>query len=254
MAFLLPWLSNSAGSVSLVQQSSAITQLFTGSSSWSPSNVALTGVASGNLFITLGGWWNSSAGNGGTNATPTDSNGTVSLAVNPTLPDGVTPPGWPVGGQIGYIAAPNSGTHTVTPPNIGGSGDGYFLLAEFSSASGSTWTLIDSGSTYNRSGTPGAIDGVTVTTTGSSAQAGDLIIALCVLDGDPTSVGIGSPTTGVWTDLLNTTVTPGTTATNIGMGAGFQLAASSGAQSATWAWSDNACEIGAGLIAVFRKS
>lgn len=250
MAYYFPWMATASGTISLVQQSSTITQLFTGGSTWSPANTSLSSVASGNLLLSLGGWWDSAHGTGGTQVLPTNTNGTFSAARNPTLPSFTPAPGWPVHGQIGYIASAASGAHTVTPQNIGGSGDGYFFVAEFTANYGSTWTLIDGGDNLNRSGTAGGVDGVSVTTDGTSCQVGDLVIALCVTDGDPTAIGVGSPTTGTWNNLLTTS----TTASNIGMGAAWRIATASGAQTATWAWADNDCEIGAGLIVILRRS
>lgn len=250
MAYFLPWLLAASGSISLVQQSSTITQLFTGGSTWSPANTSLSGVVSGNLLISLGGWWDSAHGTGGTQVLPTDSNGTFSAARNPLLPSFTPSPGWPVNGQIGYIASAAAGAHTVTPQNIGGSGDGYFLFAEFNANFGSTWSLIDGGDNLNRSGTPGAVDGVSVSTDSNLAQVGDLVIALCVTDGNPTAIGVGSPTTGTWNNLLTTL----TTASNIGMGAAWRIATAAGVQTADWVWADNDCQIGCGLIVVLRRS
>ena len=250
MAFIRPGQSSSGGSISFVQQSTTITQLFTGGSTWIPADTTLSGVTAGNLVVSLGGWWDSAHGTGGTQSLPTDTNGTFSAGRNPTLPSFTPPPGWPVHGQIGYIAGANSGAHTVTPQNIAGSGDGYFLTAEFTANFGTGWTLVDGGDNLNLSGTPGAVDGVSVTTVGTATQVGDLVVVVGVTDGDPTAVGIGSPTTGTWNNLL----TSSTTASNIGMGAAWRIATASGAQTATWVWADNDCELGAAVIAVFRRS
>lgn len=238
------------GSITLVQQSPTITQLFTGGSTWSPADTSLSGVAAGNLVVSMGGWWDSAHGTGGTQVLPTDTNGTFSAGRNPTLPSFTPPPGWPVHGQIGYIASAAAGGHTVTPQNIAGSGDGYFLTAEFNANFGTGWTLVDGGDNLALSGTPGAVDGVSVSTAGSAAQVGDLVIAVCVTDGDPTAVGVGSPTTGTWNNLLTSL----TTASNIGMGAAWRVVTTPGVQTADWVWADNDCELGAALIAVFRRS
>lgn len=248
MAYNLPWLLNvTPSTIARVQQSPTITQVYS-TSAWSPTTTSLSGVAPGNLLVSIGGWWDSNHGNGGTQVLPTDSNGSFSAARNPTLPDGVAPPGWPVHGQIGYIASANSGSHTFTPQNIGASGDGYFLVAEFG-GQGSTWSLVDSGDNMAGSATAGAIDGVSVNTVGSSAQVGDLVIAVVVTDGDPTAIGVGAPT-GYANQLLSSS----TTTTNIAAGAGWKIVTTGGQQSASWTWADNDCKIGCGLIAVFRRN
>lgn len=236
-------------SISLVQQSATLAQIWTGGSDWnSPGNVTLSGVSAGNLVLTFGGWWDSNHGTGGTQSLPTDSNGTVSAGRNPALPSFTPSPGWPVHGQIGYIASAASGTHVITPQNIGLSGDGYFFAAEFTGP-GSTWALVDGGDNLALSGTAGAVDGVTVNTAGTAAQAGDLVVAVSVTDGDPSAIGVGAPS-GYANQLLLTN----TATNNIGVGVGWKIATASGQQSASWTWADNDCKLGAGLIAVFRRS
>lgn len=237
-----------AGSFSVVQQSSTLAQIWTGGSTWnSPGNVSLSGVASGNLLLSFGGWWDSAHGTGGTQSLPTDTNGTFSAGRNPTLPSFSPSPGWPVHGQIGYIASAAAGSHTVTPQSIGLSGDGYFFIVEFGGGAG-TWTLIDGGDNLALSGTPGAVDGVSVSTVGSSTQAGDLVVAIGVTDGNPSAIGIGAPSG--YNQLLATI----TATDNIGVGVGWKVAATGGVQSASWAWADNDCQLGAACIAVFRRS
>jgi len=238
-----------SGAIEFVRQSSTLAQIWTGGSVWnSPGNVTLSGVASGNLVLTFGGWWDSEHGTGGTQVVPTNTNGTFSAGRNPTLPSFSPAPGWPVHGQIAYIAGSNAGTHVITPQVIGLSGDGYFLAAEFAGP-GSTWTLVDGGDNLALSGTAGAVDGVTVNTVGTAAQLGDLVVAVCVTDGDPSAIGVGAPT-GYANELLATV----TATDNIGVGVGWKLATVAGQQSASWTWADNDCKLGAGLIAVFRKS
>lgn len=252
----MPWLgaSNRAymapsggGAFAVVQQSSTLAQVWTGGSDWAaPGNVTLTGVTSGNLLLSFGGWWDSTHGTGGTQVLPTDTNGTFSAGRNPTLPSFSPSPGWPVHCQIGYIAGVAAGSHTSTPQNIGLSGDGYFFTVEFSGGSG-TWTLVDGGDNTALSGTPGAVDGVSVSTVGTSAQAGDLVVAIAVTDGNPSAIGIGAPSG--YTELLNTP----TTTTNISIGVGWKTVSTGGTQSASWTWADNDCQLGAACIAVFRR-
>lgn len=237
-----------AGSFSVAQQSSTLAQIWTGGSTWNaPGNVSLSGVTAGNLLLSFGGWWDSAHGTGGTQSLPTDTNGTFSAGRNPTLPGFSPSPGWPVHGQIGYIASAAAGSHVVTPQSIGLSGDGYFFIVEFAGGSGS-WTLVDGGDALALSSSPGGVDGVSVTTAGSAAQVGDLVVAMVVTDGNPSAIGVGAAPG--YTELLNTP----TATTNIGVGVGWKTVASAGAQSASWSWADNDCQLGAACIAVFRRS
>lgn len=242
--------SGGGGSIARVQQSATLAQIWTGGSDWNaPGNVTLTGVAAGALLISCGGWWDSNHGTGGTQSLPSSSNGgAFTAARNPTLPSFSPAPGWPVHGQIGYIGNANSGTHVITPQNIGLSGDGYFFVAEFEGPAGA-WSLVDGGDNLALSGTAGAVDGVTVNTVGTAAQIGDLVVAVCVTDGDPSAIGVGAPS-GYANELLATI----TATDNIGVGVGWKIATAAGQQSASWTWADNDCKLGAGLIAVFRRS
>lgn len=239
-----------SSAIEFVRQSATLAQLWTGGSDWNaPGNVTLSGVAAGNLVLAFGGWWDSNHGTGGTQQLPSSSNGgLMSAGRNPTLPSFSPAPGWPVHGQIAYLAGAAAGAHVITPQNIGLSGDGYFFAAEFSGP-GTTWTLVDGGDNLALSATAGAVDGVSVTTVGTAAQVGDLVVAMAVTDGDPSAVGIGAPS-GYANQLLATV----TATNNIGVGVGWKLATAAGQQSASWTWADNDCKLGAGLIAVFRRS
>lgn len=229
-----------------VQQSTTLVQPWTPDTTWqAPGNVTLSGVSASNLVITVGGWWDATHGVGGTQSLPSSSNGgALSAGVNPTLPNGAST--YPTHCQIAHFLSPNSGGHTITPQSLGDSGDGYFFATEFSGPNG-TWSLVTSGAAVNESATAGAIDGVTVNTSGS-ANAGDLVIAAVLTDGDPSAIGVGAAPG--YTELLATS----TTTNNIGLGAGWMVASSSGVQSATWAWADNDQKMAAAVIAVYRRS
>jgi hypothetical protein len=245
---VMPKSAASAGPITLVQQSATLTQLFS-VGSWSSATTTLVSVAAGNLVLSMGVWWNATD-IGAPQRIPTDSNGTLVAAgaANPNAPANPTPdPGWPVAPQICYVAAANSGGHVLTPLSLGGGGDGYFFGLEFNQ-SGSTWSLIDSGAQFSGSATPGAVQSITVTTAGSSAQSGDLVVALLALDGNPTAFGIGGP--AGYTQIFSTS----TTTDNVSGGAGWKTANSSGAQSASWSWSDSATQIANAVIAVFRRT
>lgn len=232
--------------ISLVQKSSTLAQPWNPDTAWqAPGFATLAGVAAGNLLVTMGGWWDANHGPGGSQSLPTDSNGTIAAGSNPTLPN--TAVAWPVHSQIGHTLSANAGTHNVTPQVINDAGDGYFLIAEFT-GSGTAWTKIDSGSAFSDSATPGAINGVTVNTVGSTAQVGDLVIAVVVTDGNPTAIGVG-PAAG-HTSLLTTA----TTTNNVSVGAGWKLVTVAGTQTASWVWADNDCQIGSATIAVYRRA
>jgi hypothetical protein len=236
------------GAITKVQQSTNCVELFS-VGSWSPATTTLSSVVAGNLVLSMGIWWNST-NIGAPQDIPTDSNGTLvgAGAANPNAPANPTPaPGWPVAPQICYIANANSGNHVLTPLNLGGGGDGYFFGVEFQAA-GATWSLVDSGVAFSGSSTPGAVQSLTVNTAGTAAIAGDLVVALIAIDGDPTAFGLGAPTG--YTVLLTTS----TTNDNVSGGGGWKTASAGGTQSASWAWSDSATEMAHGVIAVFRRA
>lgn len=233
--------------ITKVQQSALLTQLWTPDNDWqSPGNVTLTGVAAGNLVVSLGAWWDTVRSNGAAQGIPTDSNGTLAAGISPTLPDTTPAPGWPVSGQICRILSAAAGNHVITPPGLGVDGDGLFFAAEFSGGVAGTWTQVEAASNIALSGTPGAVDGVSVSTAGA-AQVGDLVVALCTTDGNPSAIGVGAPS-GFANEILLTT----TTTVNIAAGAGWMIATSAGAQTASWTWADNDCQLGQACIAVFR--
>lgn len=232
--------------ITKVQQSALLTQLWTPDDAWqSPGNVTLSGVSAGNLVLTFGAWWDTGGGGGGAQQIPTDSNGTLAAGISPAFPS-ASPPNWPVSGQILRILSAAAGNHVITPPVLGADGDGLFFAAEFSGGAAGTWTQVEANSNVVLSATPGAVDGVSVSTAGA-AQVGDLVVALCTTDGDPSAIGVGAPS-GYANEILLTT----TTTVNIAAGAGWMIATSAGAQTASWAWADTACQLGQACIAVFR--
>lgn len=236
--------------ITKVQQSALLTGTFS-NGNWSSATTALTSVAAGNLVLAFGGWWDAVVNTGGSQNIPADSNGTFVKAgtAAPNLPaaNPPTPPGWPVAPELCEILSAAAGTHTCTPQSIfPGGGDGYFLAAEFTGGAG-TWSRVDDGYAFAGSGTAGAVNGVTVTTAGTAALIGDLVVTIVTTDGDPTAFGMGSPS-GTWNNILTTS----TTSNNIGMGAAWQIATANGAQSAVYTVTDNDCELANAVIAVYR--
>lgn len=220
-----------------------------GAGDWSPNFTAnLPAVRAGNLVLSIGGWWNIND-QGGPQRIPTDSNGTLVRAdsASPNVPNTTPVPGWPVTPQICYIANAAQGDHILTPYNLGSGADGYFLGCEFASP-GATWSLVDSGFAFAGSATPGAVQTLTVSTAGSAAQVGDLIVVALAADGDPTAVEMGPP--GGY-DFIAANPT---TLVNVSFGAGWKTCTTAGTQTQVWTWSDTATEMAQGVVAVFRPT
>lgn len=238
--------------ITLAQSSSVITSPSAGAA-WSPTTNSLTGVTAGDLLLGGGAWWNSVDGSGGTQTNPTDSNGTwvKAGAACPTVPTIPTPvPGWPVLAAMFEQLNAAAGSHTFTPPDIfTGGGDGTWVVAQFHAASGSAWSRVDDGYGLSRSGTAGGVTGVTVTTAGAAAKIGDLCVVNAAVDGDPTAFGFGAPA-GSW----NTIFTDGTTTLRATGGMFWRIVTAAGAQSATFSFSDGACEIMGAGMAIYRRS
>lgn len=236
--------------ITKVQQSSLISLLFSSGGVWSPTTTAMSGVAAGNLVITMGAWWMASRSDGAAQDLPTDSNGTLvtNSTLSPPLPLAAVPPGWPVAPQLCYILSASAGTHTFTPPALNANGDGYFGAVEFN-APGATWSLVDSGYAFAGSATIGAVDGVVVNTTGTAAAVGDLVVTVCQTDGDPTALGLTNAN-----EFSNNLITTSTTSDNVGAGASWRIATAPGTQTATWDTIDAACQVTNAVIAVFRAT
>ena len=220
-------------------------QYWTASDAWSPTTLSRT-VTTGGTLITLGGWWDDTGAN--PSALPTDSAGTFTAAVNPTTT------GSPVRVQVTYQSA-SAGSHTVTPPSVATSGDGYLSLIEVSGLATSS-PLRDSGRTrdYHAPVTPpdsNTIQTITATTAGSSTQVGDLLVAVLVTDPNSTSnsnAQIVVPSG--WTQIA-----AGQNMTdNVGFMAVWKLASASGSQSVTFDWTDANTFVAEAAIASFKSA
>lgn len=191
-------------------------------------------------LITLGAWW-------GGSSLPTDLLGTFSRAVrrltNNTL--------WPVQVQVAHQTDAAPGLHEVRPPRIGASGDGFFLLVEATGLK-SVSPIRDSGyATDFRPSYPpdDPIDQITVTTDGTAAKAGDLVVAIFVMD------NISNPDIQIslpdgWISLGHNDVA----LDNIGYRACYKIVDSPGAQTATCSWSDPNGFVAEAAVVVFAAN
>lgn len=236
--------------ITKAQQSALTNSSFAAGGVWSPTTVSITGVTAGNLLVVVSGLWDSGRGTGAAQGIHGDSNGTLVGATNanPNLNAAGSPPGWPVAPQISHILSAAAGTHTITPVVVNSGGDGYLSAIEFSGGGAGTWTQVDGGTGYAGSNTIGAVDGVTATTVGTAAQVGDLVISVTAVDGDPTALGMSSPSNGSWNNLVTTS----TTGDSVTIGAAYRIATVAGAQSAVWDSVDAACQQNFAAIAVYR--
>lgn len=242
------------GNITLVQLSSVITQLF-GASAWSPTTTTLPGVAAGDLVLFGSGYWDSQHGAGNAQGVPTDNNGTFSTSAHafPNLPTGAPPqPGWPVAPGLGYILSAVAASHILTPPVIAFGGDGFFWGMQFHADFGTAWSFIDDGQGFDGSSSPGGTGGVTVNTSGSSAQVGDLCVTVVVEDGAPNSAAVGSPTggSGSWSNVVNSPIA----SNNVSVGCAWRRVTVAGSQSAIWTISDPDAQVYNGCILIMRRS
>jgi hypothetical protein len=151
---------------------------------WVATTAAVT-IASGDVLVSVGGWWNDT----GTHPVPvpTDNNGTFTATVNPDISTGENP----VSVQFCHQATPTVGSHTVTPPSLATTGDGYFALVKLAGIDTSS-PIRDTGRTRNwhtihSPPDPATIQTITVTSSGSSAQVGDICLLAVVMDPNSTS-------------------------------------------------------------------
>lgn len=93
--------------------------------------IALTGVTAGNLLVLTVDYYDGTQATNATPATPTDSNGTVAVAIAPLS---VLSLGGQMGCAIFYVANAASGTHTLTvnPFNNVNAFSGFLTLTEYS--------------------------------------------------------------------------------------------------------------------------
>lgn len=232
-----------AGALSVTKVATAV-QWWTASNAWEPLTVSAT-ITGTKSLITFGSWWDDDdMAPGGQTALPTDNNGTFTAVVNP-----VTAAGSPARVQVAWQASAATGSHSITPPNLTGQGDGWFTVATLSGIA----SLRDTGHTriwhdpVDPGPDPASIETITVTTAGSTAQAGDLLMASLMVE-PMLSYDLGILTPSGWTvlDVQQEAVD------NVGHMVIYRVAASSGTQSVTFNWSDTGTFVAEAAIAVFK--
>lgn len=219
-------------------------QAWRASDVWVPATQSRT-VAGAKSLLTLGCWWDASYLN--PSSLPADTNGQFSAAAAP----GFDPLGYPVQLQVAYQVPAAPGSHTVTPPVIGGSGDGFFLLLEVTGLASAS-PVRDSGRARNwhsffGNGDPNTIESITVSTDGESAQGADLAVAVFVMDNNSNpDINISLP--AGWTSLgFNDVVVD-----NIGYRACYKLVTTPGKQTVTCSWTDGSTFVAEAAIVVFK--
>lgn len=226
----------------------AIKQDWAADTAWVSSPVAVT-TASGDVLVTVGGWWDDTFPR--PSDLPTDSAGTFVAAHNPTISGGEVP----VGTQVCYEATPSVGAHSVTPPSIGTDGDGWFAVLKIPGRN-TTTPIRDTGTirSYHTPVTPpdgATIQSLTVSTSGSSADIGD--IALLTVVCDPNSITNSDvafvPPAGWFVILNKFNMTD-----NIGVLICVAKVTTAGQISATTTWTDNATYVAEASIVIFAHA
>lgn len=205
-------------------------QYWSAMTTWTPASLGAT-VYTGDVLATLGVWWDDSGNN--PSLVPTDSAGTFVRVEGPAIADGL----YPTHVQITKQQSPSTGLHTVTPPNVTDSGDGWFLLLRLSGVG----DVVDSGHfrsahTYVVPPTPDpdTIEACTITTDGTAAAVGDLVVAMFQIEAysNPNILLVGPP--APWVQLGNFQ----NVVDNIGYLACYRIADTAGAQSCSISWTD----------------
>lgn len=225
--------------------SSVTKQDWNADTNWNPTTLASTTV-SGEVLISVAGAWNDSGNRPWT--LPTDNNGTFTATINPTI----SGPEDPVNVQFCHQATPSATTHTVTPPTLANGGDGYIALIRLQGINTSS-PIRDTGRARNwhsqhTAPDPATIQTLTISTTGTAAQVGDLAIIALVMD--PSTVTNSDvqfvPPAG-WFVLVNKF--------NLTDNIGFIVLAgkvvTAGQISATITWTDNATFVADAGIVVY---
>lgn len=212
------------------------------SDEWVPASQSIR-VSGSKLLITLGAWWDESYK---ISSLPLDSIGTFLQGAGPNLG------GPPVQVQIAYEPNAVASEHTVTPPAIGTRGDGFFLLLEAEGVASDS-PVRDSGYAldwhkYRGHNDPKTIQAITAATDGNAALAGDLAVAIFVMDCESNpDINISLPSG--WTSLgFNNNAMD-----NIGYRACYRIVNNSGPQTVTCTWRDNSTFIAVGAITVFKR-
>lgn len=213
-----------------------------------PGTISVTPLTT-DLLVTCGGWWDDTLPR--PSHVATDSAGTFTLDYNPTI----TALDAPVVTQFAHQTSPTNVAHTVTPPVIGGNGDGYFAVLRIPGVVMAS-PIRDIGSThaYHAPVTPpdpGGYTTLTVQTAGTAAKVGDIAVFQCVID--PNSISNTDAAFVVpagWTVLVNQY----NMTDNIGYLLCVAVVTVAGRISATVSWTDNATYVYDASIIVYATS
>ncbi|HVR62907.1 MAG TPA: LamG-like jellyroll fold domain-containing protein [Polyangia bacterium] len=206
-----------------------------GDSGWSTSSIAISGVQTGDAIVVVAAFWTSN----GPNVAPSDSNGTLTAAVN-QAPSYTSPP---VVAQIFYELNASAGTHHITAPALAYGGDGmlYVLLVR-----GLSGTFVASGSAH---ATGTALPSI-ATQLSTNASPGDFVVAIGCEDDSVsggTNVAMSGPpagwsAVGVQNDSDN--YVPSSTH--------YRIVASPGPQPVSWSWNDRNANVTCAAMAALR--
>jgi len=222
-----------------------------GSSVWSPTTISRA-VSSGTnkLLVSIGGWWDTQD-TSGASALPTDNNGTFTAIYNPVKVN----TNRPMVQQVCYQASPTTATHVITPPDInaGTSADGYFSVLEIPGIDTSGNPVRCTGSTHVEHAAvtppdPNTIQTITVTTTGTDAQVGDIAILTVTIDMNNTPTNVAFVPPAGWQMMRNHF----NCALNVGHIVCIGKVSTAGYIAATVTWTDPDTFIVDGQITVFK--
>jgi hypothetical protein len=215
---------------------------------WEPATLSCV-VSNTQTIITLGTWWDgywdgSSSREG---VMPTDSNGTLSAAMNLGYPANEDP----LLVQVTYEASPNAGLHEVTPGGIWLAGDGYFVLAVANGlATNSPVADVGHARIWHPEygpGDPQSIQSISVATDGSAARVGDLAVAIIGQDNYEANNQMSLPPG--WTSLG-----VGNDATDeICYRACYKIVTAPGRQSISCDWVSTSCFVAEAAIVIFNR-
>jgi hypothetical protein len=200
-------------------------------------------------LIGLGCWWDGLY-RYPTPDLPTDSGGKFLNAIAETLPVGT--PGAPAQVQMVYETNAVVGMHIITPPAIGGSGDGFYLALEVEGLAMSP--VRASGRSrishpFYGLGDPNTIQAISVQTQAAAAQIGDLAVAIFIMDPDY-NTDIRTQLPAGWTLLGRNDLA----LDNVGYLACYKIVTTPGVQAVTFNWTDTSTFVAEAGIAVFAAA
>jgi len=215
--------------------------MFVQSVTGSGSTLTLNGVGARNLLTLQSSIFRNTSTGGTAESTPTDSNGTVEVAIAPTTSvwhSGVDD----TGAAIFFVKNANSGTHTLTPENAPSK---HRTLAEWAGALSSPFDVSASGTT-----SASAHTSRTTGSTSATAQDANLVLIAHAVGAATGAADIGytDPVDGFTT--LQKVVND---ASDLGTFHAWRQISVGGVQSATFNWTSSESDMGSqAVIAVFK--